>query len=224
MILILNWVIAGFVTRPTPATTINYRIFNQQLNASNVSTISAKGDAIDGVLKKAILVKGKSVTKFTTQHPAFADDNLLAQLQAKKVTVTARPLTTDSPLSVSLLVNFGPTLLIVGLVVLATRSMRGAGGLGGIGGIGKSKAIRGDELGTKRVTFDDVAGIDEVEEQLSEIVAMLRDPEKYHKVGAQLPHGVLLSGPPGTGKTLLARAVAGEAGLPFFSVSASGFI
>ena len=224
LILILNWVIAGFVTRPTPATTINYSVFNQQLNAANVSTISAKGDAIDGVLKKAILVKGKSVTKFTTQRPAFADDNLLAQLQAKKVVVTARPLMTDSPLWVSLLVNFGPTLLIVGLVVLATRSMRSAGGLGGIGGIGKSKAIRGDELGTKRATFDDVAGIDEVEEQLSEIVAMLRDPDRYHKVGAQLPHGVLLSGPPGTGKTLLARAVAGEAGVPFFSVSASEFI
>ena len=224
LILILNWVIAGFVTRPNPATTINYSVFNQQLNAANVSTISAKGDAIDGVLKKAILVKGKSVTKFTTQRPAFADDNLLAQLQAKKVVVTARPLMTDSPLWVSLLVNFGPTLLIVGLVVLATRSMRSAGGLGGIGGIGKSKAIRGDELGTKRVTFDDVAGIDEVEEQLSEIVAMLRDPDRYHKIGAQLPHGVLLSGPPGTGKTLLARAVAGEAGVPFFSVSASEFI
>lgn len=224
LILIMNWVIAGFVTRPSPLTTVNYSVFSEQLNSTNVKTISAKGDAIEGVLKKAILVKGKSVTKFSTQRPAFADDNLLAQLQAKNVVVTARPLVTDSPLWVSLLVNFGPTLLIVGLVVLGTRSMRNAGGLGGIGGIGKSKAIRGDELGAKRVTFDDVAGIDEVEEQLSEIVAMLRAPEIYHRVGAQLPHGVLLSGPPGTGKTLLARAVAGEAGVPFFSVSASEFI
>ncbi len=224
LILIMNWVIAGFVTRPSPLTTVNYSVFSEQLNATNVQTISAKGDAIEGVLKKAILVKGKSVTKFSTQRPAFADDNLLAQLQAKNVVVTARPLVTDSPLWVSLLVNFGPTLLIVGLVVLGTRSMRNGGGLGGIGGIGKSKAIRGDELGAKRVTFDDVAGIDEVEEQLSEIVAMLRAPEIYHRVGAQLPHGVLLSGPPGTGKTLLARAVAGEAGVPFFSVSASEFI
>jgi cell division protease FtsH len=224
LILILNWLIAGFVTRPTAATTITYSVFTEQLNAANVKTISAKGDAIEGVLKKGLLLNKKKVTKFSTQRPAFADDNLLAQLQAKDVVVTARPLVTDSPLWVSLLVNFGPTLLIVGLVVMGTRSMRKAGGIGGIGGIGKSKAIRGDDLGTKRVTFDDVAGIDEVEEQLEEIVAMLRAPEIYHKVGAQLPHGVLLSGPPGTGKTLLARAVAGEAGVPFFSVSASEFI
>ena len=224
LILILNWLIAGFVTRPTAATSITYSVFTEQLNAANVRTVSAKGDAIEGVLKKALLVKEKKVTTFSTQRPAFADDNLLAQLQAKNVAVTARPLVTDSPVWVSLLVNFGPTLLIVGLVVMGTRSMRKAGGLGGIGGIGKSKAIRGDDLGVKRVTFDDVAGIDEVEEQLAEIVAMLRSPEIYHKVGAQLPHGVLLSGPPGTGKTLLARAVAGEAGVPFFSVSASEFI
>ncbi len=224
LILLLNWLIAGFVTRPLASTTVNYSVFNAQLNATNVKTVSAKGDSIEGVLKKAIVVKGKKITKFSTQRPAFADDNLFAQLQAKNVVVTARPLVTDSPLWVSLLVNFGPTLLIVGLVVMGTRSMRKAGGLGGIGGIGKSKAIRGDELGDKRVTFDDVAGIDEVEEQLSEIVAMLRAPDIYHRVGAQLPHGVLLSGPPGTGKTLLARAVAGEAGVPFFSVSASEFI
>ena len=113
---------------------------------------------IEGVLKKALLLNKKNVTKFSTQRPAFADDNLLAQLQAKNVIVTARPLVTDSPLWVSLLVNFGPTLLIVGLVVMGTRSMRKAGGLGGIGGIGKSKAIRGDDLGTKRVTFDDGRG------------------------------------------------------------------
>ena len=224
MILLLNWVVAALVTRPTTSTTITYSVFTRQLNDANISTVSAKGDSINGTLKQPIAVRGKKVTKFRTERPAFADDNLLAQLQSKDVVVTARPLVTDSPLWVGLLVNFGPTLLIVGLVVLATRSMRKAGGLGGIGGIGRSKAIRGDEVGTKRVTFDDVAGIDEVEEQLSEIVTMLRDPDKYHRVGAQLPHGVLLSGPPGTGKTLLARAVAGEAGVPFFSVSAAEFI
>ena len=215
LILLLNWLIAGFVTRPLASTTVNYSVFNAQLNATNVKTVSAKGDSIEGVLKKAIVVKGKKITKFSTQRPAFADDNLFAQLQAKNVVVTARPLVTDSPLWVSLLVNFGPTLLIVGLVVMGTRSMRKAGGLGGIGGIGKSKAIRGDELGDKRVTFDDVAGIDEVEEQLSEIVAMLRAPDIYHRVGAQLPHGVLLSGPPGTGKTSIAKSIAHALGREF---------
>ena len=222
--LLLNWILASVFTRPTPATTITYSSFVQQLSSGNVSTISAKGDSITGKLRKSITVKSKNTTTFATQRPTFADDNLLASLQAKNVVVTAKPLVSDSPLWATLLVNFGPTLLIVGLVVIGTRSMRKSGGLGGIGGIGRSKAIRGDELGTARVTFADVAGIDEVEEQLSEIVEMLRNPAKYHNVGARLPHGVLLSGPPGTGKTLLARAVAGEAGVPFFSVSAAEFI
>lgn len=221
--LLLNWILASAFTRPTSATTITYSSFVEQLSAGNVSTVSAKGDSITGKLRKAIAVKSKNTTTFATERPAFADDNLLASLQAKNVVVTAKPLASDSPLWATLLVSFGPTLLIVGLVVIGTRSMRKSGGLG-IGGIGRSKAIRGDELGTKRVTFADVAGIDEVEEQLSEIVEMLRNPAKYHNVGARLPHGVLLSGPPGTGKTLLARAVAGEAGVPFFSVSAAEFI
>lgn len=222
--LLLNWILASVFTRPTPTTTITYSSFVEQLSAGNVSTISAKGDSINGKLRKAIAVKSKNTTTFATERPAFADDNLLASLQAKNVVVTAKPLVSDTPLWATLLVNFGPTLLIVGLVVIGTRSMRKSGGLGGIGGIGRSKAIRGDESGAKRVTFADVAGIDEVEEQLSEIVEMLRNPAKYHNVGARLPHGVLLSGPPGTGKTLLARAVAGEAGVPFFSVSAAEFI
>ncbi len=222
--LLLNWILASAFTRDTPPTTITYSEFVQQLSAGNVSTISAKGDSITGKLRKEIVVKAKRTTTFATERPAFAGDNLLASLQAKNVVVTAKPLVSDSPLWATLLVNFGPTLLIVGLVVMGTRSMRKSGGLGGIGGIGRSKAIRGDELGTTRVTFADVAGIDEVEEQLSEIVEMLRNPAKYHNVGARLPHGVLLSGPPGTGKTLLARAVAGEAGVPFFSVSAAEFI
>ena len=222
--LLLNWILASVFTRPTPTTTITYSSFVEQLSAGNVSTISAKGDSITGKLRKAIAVKSKNTTTFATERPAFADDNLLADLQAKNVVVTAKPLVSNSPLWATLLVNFGPTLLIVGLVVIGTRSMRKSGGIGGFGGIGRSKAIRGDESGAKRVTFDDVAGIDEVEEQLSEIVEMLRNPAKYHNVGARPPHGVLLSGPPGTGKTLLARAVAGEAGVPFFSVSAAEFI
>ncbi len=222
--LLLNWILASLFTRATPSTTITYSAFLEQVGAGNVSTVITKGDSITGKLTKAIAVKSKNTTTFATERPAFADDNLLAALQAKNVVVTAKPLVSDSPLWATLLVNFGPTLLIVGLVVIGTRSMRKSGGLGGIGGIGRSKAIRGDELGTQRVTFVDVAGIDEVEEQLSEIVEMLRDPAKYHNVGARLPHGVLLSGPPGTGKTLLARAVAGEAGVPFFSVSAAEFI
>ena len=224
--LFVNWLVASIVTQPTESTTVTYTAFLSQLQAGNVATISAKGDSIEGTFKKSFIAKpkAKAITTFRTERPTFADDKLQTLLQTKDVTITAKPLVTSSPLWVSLLVNFGPTLLIVGLVVLGTRAMRKGGGLGGIGGLGRSKAIRGDELAGNRVTFADVAGIDEVEEQLEEIVAMLRDPDRYHRVGAQLPHGVLLSGPPGTGKTLLARAVAGEAGVPFFSVSASEFI
>jgi cell division protease FtsH len=222
--LFVNWIIAGLLIAPATKATLSYTAFVEQVNAGNVANVSSKGDAITGTMKREITVDKKKVTEFKTQRPSFADDKLLDLLKAKGVIVNARSVVTDTPLWANLLLSFGPTLLIVGLLYGATRSLRGAGGLGGIGGIGRSKAVRGDEAGPARVTFADVAGIDEVEDQLSEIVEMLRHPDKYRKVGAQLPRGVLLSGPPGTGKTLLARAVAGEAGVPFFSASASEFI
>ena len=224
-LLVVNWIVAGLITQPVSKTAIAYTDFVAQVKAGNVKAIGAKGDSIDGVMKESVTIDQEKVTNFKTERPTFADDDLLALLQNKDIEVKARSLFTSSPVWATLLVNFGPTLLIIGLVILGTRSMRSAGGLGGIGGIGRSKAVRGDELGgPKRVTFADVAGIDEVEDQLYEIVSMLRNPDKYRVVGAQLPRGVLLSGPPGTGKTLLARAVAGEAGVPFFSASASEFI
>jgi cell division protease FtsH len=121
-------------------------------------------------------------------------------------------------------VGFGPTLLLVGLFVLmARRAASAAGGLGGLGGLGRSRAKR-YEHSEQRTTFADVAGIDEVKEELAEIVEFLREPDRFKKLGATIPKGVLLTGLPGTGKTLLARAVAGEADVPFFSMSASEFI
>ena len=162
--------------------------------------------------------------QFTTQRPTFANDDLFGKLQADGVTVNANPPSQGTPLWEELLLWFGPALLFGGLLYWYMRNSSGAlGGLGGLG-MGKSKARRYDPSTAKRITFADVAGIDDVKDEVMEIVDFMRDPGKYTRLGAQIPHGVLLAGQPGTGKTLLARAVAGEAQVPFFSTSASEFV
>jgi cell division protease FtsH len=157
--------------------------------------------------------------------PSFWNtDALTAQLQAKGVEVNAKNPNPGRSLISELLLGFGPTLLFVGLfLLLARRAQSAGGGLGGLGNFGRSRARRVDPA-TIRVTFDDVAGIDEVKAELSEIVDFLKTPDRYVRLGARIPHGVLLFGPPGTGKTLVARAVAGEAQAAFFAISASEFI
>jgi len=137
------------------------------------------------------------------------------------VTVNAEPVATSPSLLLQLLVGFGPTLLLIGGFLWL--SQRAASGLSSMGGFGRSRAKRYD-ASKERTTFADVAGVDEVKDELAEVVDFLRNPARYRRLGATIPKGVLLSGPPGTGKTLLARAVAGEAGVPFFSVSASEFV
>jgi cell division protease FtsH len=234
-----NWVLGSVLLNGDGPTSISYTTFLAQLEQDNVARISAKGDTIQGEFTTPAAVPAgtdtdtdtgtgtdtDTITEFQTERPSFAEDDLLGALQAKGVEVSATPLYTETPLWQTLLVGFGPTLLLVGLLIFVTRSMgRGLSSTGGLGGIGRSKAVRVDTNHGPRTTFADVAGIDEVEEQVIEIVEYLRNPAKFRKVGAQLPHGVLLSGPPGTGKTLLARALAGEAGVPFFSASAAEFI
>ena len=137
------------------------------------------------------------------------------------VVVNAKPVDEGRPLLQTLLLSFGPVILLVLLFVFLARRAGGAGSA--ISGLGRSKAKRYDASGT-RVTFEDVAGIDEAEDELVEIVDFLKNPDRYLRLGGRIPRGVLLSGPPGTGKTLLARAVAGEADVPFFSLSASEFV
>jgi cell division protease FtsH len=165
------------------------------------------------------------VTAFSTVQPSFADVGLEQLLEQQGVVVNATPFAQTTPWWLNLLLSFGPIVLLIGgFVWLSRRAGQAAGG--GLFGMGRSKAKRYDEtLGqTQRITFDDVAGIDEAKGELVEIVDFLRDPRKYTRLGGSVPRGVLLVGPPGTGKTLLARAVAGEAKVPFFSMGASEFV
>lgn len=220
--LITNLVLSFFNGRDEP--TIAYTEFSKQVTAGNVSKIYSKGDAIQGQLKKEAKIPGgdDKYTKFVTQRPAFADDNLWAELVKEDVTVTAQPVVQQRSFLANLLISLAPMLLLVLLWVFIARRM--SGGLGG-GALGRKAPPKPVELeGGKRTTFEDVAGIDEVEGELNDVVDFLKNPQEYRKMGARMPGGVLLAGPPGTGKTLLARAVAGEAGVPFFSASASEFI
>jgi cell division protease FtsH len=197
--------------------------FLQQVTTGNVEEITSKGTDIQGTFEKEVTFEdSKPTRRFRTEIPAFANTDELSQLlQENDVTVNAEPLETGAPWWQTLLFGFGPTILFV---VLLFWLFRRAGNVqNALGSFGRSRARRYEPSGDK-VTFADVAGIDEAKAELSEVVDFLRNPDKYRKLGGRIPHGVLLSGLPGTGKTLLARAVAGEADVPFFSMAASEFV
>ncbi|MEU9013231.1 ATP-dependent zinc metalloprotease FtsH [Streptomyces sp. NPDC048479] len=204
--------------------TIPYTEFSKQVAAGNVAKIYAKGDSIQGQLKKeSPIPDGKGeYAKFRTQRPAFADDKLWEQLSKHKVTVTAEPVLVQRSFLANLLLSLVPMALLILLWVFAARRMGAVMGGGVFGRRGPPKPVEVEP--GRRTTFEDVAGIDEVKSELNDVVDFLKNPEAYRRMGARMPGGVLLAGPPGTGKTLLARAVAGEAGVPFFSASASEYI
>jgi cell division protease FtsH len=223
-LLALNFYLGSRATQPPARVRVPYSpFFLNQVNAGHVKEITSKGTAIQGTFTQKIRYgKSKPTTRFRTEIPAFADNDALSRLlQEKRVVVNAQPLDTGGPWWQNLLLGFGPTLLFIFLLFLL---MRRAGNVQNVlGSFGRSRARRYQPSGD-RVTFADVAGIDEAKAELSEVVDFLRHPEKYRRLGGRIPHGVLLAGPPGTGKTLLARAVAGEANVPFFSMAASEFV
>jgi cell division protease FtsH len=223
-LLALNFYLGSRATQPPSRVRVPYSpFFLQQVSAGHVKEITSKGTAIQGTFtQKVQYSKSKPTTRFRTEIPAFADDNALSGLlQRKGVVVNAQPLDTGAPWWQNLLLGFGPTLLFLLLLFWLLRRAGNVQNM--LGSFGRSRARRYEPSGD-RVTFADVAGIDEVKAELTEVVDFLRHPEKYRKLGGRIPHGVLLSGLPGTGKTLLARAVAGEADVPFFSMAASEFV
>jgi len=203
--------------------------FLNQVDAGHVKSISSKSDTIEGTFTKKLAVpngsKSTKTTLFSTEVPTFWNSNALTkQLQAHGVEVNAQNPNPGRSLIAEILLGFGPTLILIGIFwFIARRARSAAGGLGGLGGFGRSQARRVDPAKIQ-VTFDDVAGIDDAKAELTEIVDFLKTPDRYVRLGARIPHGVLLFGPPGTGKTLVARAVAGEAQAAFFSIAASEFI
>ncbi len=208
----------------TPTVTISYNSLLDQVKQGNVTSVTSTGESITGTTRKPVSDStGTSSTKFQTQRPAFANDDLETLLLEQGVVLNAKDPNAAAPLWQTLLFSFGPTILLVlGFLYLSRRAAAsGAGGI--LGSFGQSRA-RLYDAEKPSVTFADVAGIDEVKADLMEVVDFLREPQKYQRLGGTVPKGVLLIGAPGTGKTLLARAVAGEAKVPFFSISASEFI
>ena len=229
VLLVINYLsVAIFAPGRERSVTIPYQPdFVGQIEAGNVTKISSTGETVSGEFKKEFKPSTDSdaepAKNFETEIPTFADnDELSAQLEEHDVTVEAEPINQGRGFLLNLILGFGPVILLVVLFVWLSR--RAAGGqMNALGSFGRSRARR-IETGSTKVTFKDVAGIDESKQELTEVVDFLKNPDRYRKLGGRIPRGVLLAGRPGTGKTLLARAVAGEAGVPFFSVSASEFV
>jgi cell division protease FtsH len=232
VLLLLNYLLIVMVTPGAPQRVeVSYTFFKQQVEADNVAQISTRTDTIQGTFKQPVVyqpdptVTAKTVGDFSTVIPAFADPGLESLLGAHGGVINARPLDQPSNPIITLLLSFGPTILLIGGFLWLSRRAAGQMG-GGLFSLGASRARRYDQttVGDHAVTFADVAGIEEAKAELVEIVDFLKDPDKYTRLGGVVPKGVLLIGAPGTGKTLLARAVAGEAGVPFFSMGASEFV
>ncbi len=246
--LLINYVVTRYMVPPADEPiTVPYTVFKQQVASGNVTAIYAQGANVDGQFAEPVTyppeqaeegveapgggernppAEPRTSSSFTTTVPAFVDPGLEALLIENGVEISAVPIRTESSPIATVLLMFGPAILLIGFYVWIYRRAARQGGMGGAGlmGIGRSRAKRYDVESDTKVTFDDVAGIDEAENELVEIVDFLKAPERYTRLGGTAPKGVLLVGAPGTGKTLLAKAVAGEAGVPFFSMSAAEFM
>ncbi len=213
IVIILVSVFSNFGPRHSQATNFSYTQFLQAVEKSNVNSVTIENRTIEG--------KTKQGQSFTTYMP-MVDQDLLPFLVKKGVSVTGKPPERQS-LLMHLFINWFPMLLFIAVWIFFLRQMQGGGGGRGAMSFGRSRArLLGEDQ--VKVTFADVAGADEAKEEVKELVDFLRDPSKFQKLGGRIPRGELLVGPPGTGKTLLAKAVAGEAKVPFFSISGSDFV
>jgi len=198
--------------RPT-AEKINFSDFIAQVDAGKITAITMQGNDIFGKFD------GKDGKEFRTYKP-YSDADLTKKLLDKKVTIIAKP--EEEKFSwFSIFISWFPLILLVGVWIFFMRQMQAGGGKAMSFGKSRAKLLTESQV---KITFEDVAGIEEAKEELNEIISFLKDPKKFTKLGGRIPKGVLLMGPPGTGKTLLARAIAGEAGVPFFSISGSDFV
>ncbi|MEM9629328.1 MAG: ATP-dependent zinc metalloprotease FtsH [Pseudomonadota bacterium] len=195
----------------SPQASLSYSDFLSEVDAGRIDDVTIQGKTISGHF-----TDGRA---FSTYAPE--DQNLVSSLRNRGVTITAAPMDDSMPSLLGVLVSWFPMLLLIGVWIFFMRQMQSGGGKAM--GFGKSRArLLTEKHG--RVTFNDVAGIDEAKEELQEVVEFLKHPQKFQQVGGRIPKGVLLVGPPGTGKTLLARAIAGEANVPFFTISGSDFV
>lgn len=208
MILLFNM----FNKPRTVAEKINYSDFIAHVEAGRISAVTIQGNEIFGKFE------GKDGKEFRTYKPGDAD--VTEMLLDKKLTVQAKP--EEEKFSwFSIFISWFPLILLVGVWIFFMRQMQVGGGKAMSFGKSRAKLLTETQV---KITFEDVAGIEEAKEELNEIISFLKDPKKFTKLGGRIPKGVLLMGPPGTGKTLLARAIAGEAGVPFFSISGSDFV
>ena len=195
----------------TGKTEMPFSTFLSEVDKGNVASVDIRGSEISGNFRN-----GKSFKTYSPNYP-----NLVEKLSAKGVAISAGPREEKGPSLWGIILSWFPMLLLIGVWIFFMRQMQG--GKGGAMGFGRSKAKLLTEA-HGRVTFQDVAGVEEAKEELEEIVHFLKDPRKFQKLGGRIPKGALLVGPPGTGKTLLARAIAGEANVPFFTISGSDFV
>jgi len=195
----------------TGKTEMPFSTFLTEVDKGNVVSVDIRGSEISGNFRD-----GKGFKTYSPNYP-----NLVEKLSAKGVSITAGPREEKGPSLWGIILSWFPMLLLIGVWIFFMRQMQG--GKGGAMGFGRSKAKLLTEA-HGRVTFQDVAGVEEAKEELEEIVHFLKDPRKFQKLGGRIPKGALLVGPPGTGKTLLARAIAGEANVPFFTISGSDFV